>query len=301
MVLTYILLTGSLRSEVSSDRTQRKSLYSNCSSANSMSGAVPDIQVLQASVDSEDQSEFRILVDRKFVKYLTIDPGLYDVGDMCFGPSLISMLPPLPPGDWNEGHVSHDTTNMRPHFARVKTAQLPGVTNPWHPLQIDHLELHMGQKLRSNVYEATCLQFNSTIIVKFARFAWETPQIDAETSAYQWIENHQIGPKFLGHLSEEGRVIGFIVERIMDCRHATPEDLSLCQLTLSKLHKLGIKHGDINKHNFLIHDGKATLIDFDNSTRYNDTKTLDQEFRALQEELRDTSGRGGRMVESDVA
>ena len=69
---------------------------------------------------------------------------------------------------------------------------------------------------------------------------------------YEWIDGHQIGPEFLGHLTEEGRVIGFLIERVFDCRHATPEDLSLCQHTLAKLHKLGIKHGDTNKHNFLI-------------------------------------------------
>lgn len=266
-----------------------------------MPGAVPDIQLLQASVDPEDQSEFRILVDRVFVKYLTIDHGLYDVDDMCFGPSLISLLPPLPSGDWNEGHMSHNALNGRPHFAKVTKGQLPGVTNLWHPLQINHLELHMGRKLRSNVYEATCPRFNSTIIAKFARFPWEMLQLDAETSAYQWIENHQIGPKFLGHLSEEGRVIGFIMKQITDYRHATPDDSSLCQPTLLRLHKLGIKHGDINKHNFLIHDGRATLIDFDNSTRDNDAKILDEKFRALQKELWDTSGRGGRTVESNAA
>ncbi|KAH7398263.1 alpha-galactosidase A precursor [Pyrenochaeta sp. MPI-SDFR-AT-0127] len=233
-----------------------------------MTDTVLDIQVLQASVDPEDQSEFRILVNRKIVKYLTIDPGLYDVDDMCFGPSLTSMIP-----------------------------SLPAVTHLWHPLQVDHLELHLGRKLRSNFYEATCPRFNSTIIAKFARFAWEIPQLDAETSAYQWIENAQIGPKFLGHISEEGRIVGFIVERISSCHHATPEDLALCQQTLLRLHKLRIKHGDINKHNFLMHDKNATLIDFDHATQNNDANTLGEEFRMLQAELEETSGRGGRIVE----
>ncbi|KAF1916784.1 hypothetical protein BDU57DRAFT_587687 [Ampelomyces quisqualis] len=231
-------------------------------------------------VDSEGQSEFRILVDRKFIKYLTIDPGLYDVSDMCFAPTLISMLPPLPPGDWNKGHISHDTSNVHPHFTRIAKLPLPAVTKVSHPLQIDYLELRMGQKLRSN---------------------WEIPRLDAETRVYQWIENIQIGPKFLGHLSERGRVIGFIIERINDCRHATPEDLSPCQQALSRLHELGIKHGDLNKHNFLIRNGKATLIDFENSTRCNDAKALEEESRTLQDELRDTTGRGGRTAESDAA
>lgn len=128
------------------------------------------IQVLQASVDPESESEFRLLVNNKFVKYISIDGGLYDSDDMCFGPSLISLLPPLPPGDWNEGHISRNLTTGNVHFAAVSKTRLPGITNPWHPFQIDHLELCMGRKLRFNVYEATCSRFDSTIIAKFAWF-----------------------------------------------------------------------------------------------------------------------------------
>ncbi|KAH3910768.1 hypothetical protein HBH56_146080 [Parastagonospora nodorum] len=255
-----------------------------------MSSNIADIQVLQMSVDLEHQpSEFRILVDRKFVKYLTIDPGLYHVDVMCLAPVLISMLPPLPPGDWNQGRISRDTSTGRPHFANVTKAQLPGVTNLWHPLRVDHLDLGIGKKLCSNVYEATYSRFNAPIVAKFARFDWEISKIEAETTANEWIDDLGIAPKFVGHLTEEGRVIGFLMERITGFRHATPEDLTLCQQALSRLHGLGIKHGDINKHNILIRDGQATLIDFDSSKRCSDVKELKEEFRMLEKELKDTS------------
>lgn len=104
---------------------------------------MPIVEVLQASIDPADQSEFRILVDRKHIKYINIDPGLYDVPDMCFGPSLISLLPPLPPGDWNTGHISKDTATGRPRFIRHEKIQLAWITNVWHPLLIDHSERHM--------------------------------------------------------------------------------------------------------------------------------------------------------------
>jgi hypothetical protein len=219
--------------------------------ASLMPDTVPDIHLLQASVDSEeeDQSDFRILVDHKSIKYLIIDPGLYNTRDMCFGPPLISMLPSLPPGDWNTGYISRNPANGCPHFARVTKAELPGVTHLWHPLRVDYMDLHMGNKLRSNVYEATSPRFPSTIIAKFALFSWQVLYLDAETRAYQWIESQSIGPKFLGHISEDGRAIGFITEKVVDGRHATPDDLSLCQTILSRLHRLGIKHGDVNKHN----------------------------------------------------
>jgi hypothetical protein len=158
----------------------------------------------------------------------------------------------------------------------------------------------MGLQLRSNVYEATCSHFNPTIVANLARFAWEISQLDDETSAYQRLEDSGIGPKFLGHLSEEGRVIGFIVERITDFRHATREDLPLCQQALSELHKLKMKHGDPNKHNFLTHNGKATLIDFDHSNWCSDEQALSEEYQSLAAELSETSGRGGIMLESEI-
>lgn len=104
---------------------------------------------------------------------------------------------------------------------------------------------------------------------------------------------------FLDHLVEEGRVIGFLFERIPDFRHATPKDLPLFQQALSKLHQLGTKHRDINKHNFLIHDGKVTLIGFHAVTRCNDARTLTDEFERVQQELQDVSGKGG-MVPDEI-
>lgn len=257
----------------------------------------PNILLLQASVDPEDASEFRLLVDNKSVKYITIDAGVYDCRDMCFGPALISLLPPLPPGDWNKGRISRSPKTGDAYFSAFSKAHLPGITKTWHSTRIDYLDLREGRKIRPNVYEVNCPGFNSTIIAKFARFEWEVPQLEAETVAYSWIEGHQVGPAFLGHLTEEGRVIGFLLGRVTDYRYATPEDFPLCHSALSKLHNFGIKHGDVNKHNFLIHDGRATLIDFDNASRLASVDELEVELRELQGQLWDTSGSEGQVVE----
>jgi predicted Ser/Thr protein kinase len=179
-----------------------------------------------------------------------------------------------------------------------RRGRLPGITKTWHPLQIDHLSLLDQRKLRSNVYEVTCPSFPSKVIAKFARFEWEVPQLEAETTAYEWIDGQQIGPNFLAHLTEEGRVIGFLMARITNCRHAMPEDFLSCHEVLSKLHELGIKHGDINKHNFLIHDGRTTLIDFDNASRPVEVHELEAELNRLQELLQDVSGKGGQVLET---
>lgn len=133
-------------------------------------------------------------------------------------------------------------------------------------------------------------------MVKFARFAWEIPALDHECRAYQWIEGQDIGPRFLGFLTEEGRTIGFIIERIADARHATPADLRLCQEALSKFHNLGILHGDVNKHNFLVKDGRAILIDFECARVSEDRPALREETNCLSDKLGDTSGKGGNIL-----
>ncbi|KAI0190833.1 alpha-galactosidase A precursor [Astrocystis sublimbata] len=260
------------------------------------------IKLLQASVDEDDESHFRLLINDKTVKYIIIDAGLFDTDDMCFAPSLIDLLPPFPPGDWKTGRISRNPATGDAHFASVSEEPLPGITKIWHSTTIDHLELGMPRKLRSGVYEATCPRFGATVVVaKFARFAWEIPQLEAETEAYEWIEGHHIGPGFLGHLTEEGRVIGFLIAQITDCHHATPDDFAACDRALSRLHELGIRHGDINKHNFLVRGGEdAVLIDFDVASRLVGVNELEDESRDLMNQLHDTSGRGGFSCLMDV-
>lgn len=91
--------------------------------------------------------------------------------------------------------------------------------------------------------------------------------MEAETATYQWIDGSGIGPRCLGHVVKEGRVIGFLTDFIGGEETATPADLAACQCTLAKLHALGVKHGDVNKHNFPSKDGEAVLIGFEKARR----------------------------------
>lgn len=62
---------------------------------------------------------------------------------------------------------------------------------------------------------------------------------------------------------------------------------------LSRLHCLGIHHGDTNRFNFLIRDSKAVLIDFDSARKCDDRDALLKEFEHLPNSLEDSSHRGG--------
>lgn len=254
------------------------------------------VQLLQASIDDEAESEFRILVNGQEIKYITVDPGLFEASEMGFGPTLFSLLPALPKGDWNDGRVSRSPSTGHPHFSYANKVDLPGITRSWHPVSVNYLDCFIGHKLRTNVYEASAPQFDFPIILKFARFPWEIPLLERETASYEWIKDRGIGATFLGHLTEGERIIGFILARISPAEHATSDDFDACLQALSALHDLGIKHGDINKHNFLIHYGRAILIDFDNAFRNASSAELEEERSQLLSQLEDNSGRGGYTI-----
>lgn len=211
----------------------------------------------------------------------------------CFGPSLISLLPDLPSGDWHNGLVAKNTINGQPHCTRVLRTAFLGIRHQWHGTSVDYLDIIVGRKLRTGIYEVTCPQFDTLVVAKFARFEWEIGYLENETIAYEWIDEHDIGPRFLGHLTEDGRVTGFLMERITGARHANLDDLAACQKSLRQLHQLGVHHGDTNRFNFLIRGANATLIDFDSARKCDNQNLLLDEMENLSRYLQDTSRRGG--------
>ncbi|KAG7110304.1 hypothetical protein HYQ45_010758 [Verticillium longisporum] len=100
---------------------------------------------------------------------------------------------------------------------------------------------------------------------------------------YAAIEGHDIAPKFLAHITENrGRVIGHMLERLK-ARLATIHDMGKCQAVLARLHGLGITHGGLSRHSFLIDDerGRAYLHGFFNSYHTTDQGVLQAEFHSL--------------------
>jgi hypothetical protein len=209
------------------------------------------VEILSQEIDREGNtaSYYRMLVDKEHFKYITIDPGIYEIDDLCFPPILLEKLPPFPPGDWNYGRISQTVENPTPFFAETSRKTFPSITPLWHPKSYEYLSFKIGERLRANVYIASSPEFEKPIIAKFARFHWEIGYYIAETQVYSWIDGQNIGPEFLGHLTEDGRVIGFLIEYV-EGHHATISDLPACKVTVGRLHGLGILHRDLNKHNF---------------------------------------------------
>jgi predicted Ser/Thr protein kinase len=254
-----------------------------------------NIKLLTTLVDLNDEKdgEYRFLVDNRNVKYVSVAPGSLPKDDRTFAPILIPLLPEFPPGNWNVGHVSKNDLTEQLEFTKTTFSQLPGVENTWHPVKIDHLELQKLDRIRQNIHKVSHPEFEHPVVAKFTEFPWQTPYLEAETTAYQWIDGTGVGPKFFGHVTESGRTIGFLMEFIEGAHTATLNDVDACQAALAKLHALGIKHGDINKYNFLVREEDAVIIDFESAMWCEDKKELEDESGRLEESLRSDSTRGG--------
>ena len=104
-------------------------------------------------------------------------------------------------------------------------------------------------------------------------------------------------PAFLGHLVENGRVMGMLIEKV-EGRSAGIEDYGACEEVVRRFHERGFVHGDFNRYNFLVNEGmgegevRVKLIDFENTEVY-DASVAKRELEWLREQLREETGRGG--------
>jgi hypothetical protein len=207
--------------------------------------------ILSMEVDDDDsfESEYRLRIGNQ-VKYLIISPGTFDRDTLSFP---LQSLPPLPyHEEWTVAHISREKAS-----GDLKTSilnkPLAGVKNQWHHTRVNCLELEKTEQLTAMAFEAVSHSTplpRGTMIAKIARFEWELPRIEQETRAYQLLEGTELAPRFLAHIHENGRIMGFLLEKI-EGRSASVQDLSVCKTALGNLHKLGLAHGDINRYNFL--------------------------------------------------
>jgi hypothetical protein len=263
---------------------------------------------IDEDTNDPDGSIYRFLVDGKYIKYVTTAPGTFarDLFEQTFGPILLGeLLPPFPVGNWNNGYVAKDPATGEVAFIKTETVSLPRVKNLWHPVKLNELDFTPLERLRQRVRISTHPELNDgkPVLIKTAIWHWEIASMETETTIYAHICDRDIGPRFLGHVTEgvDGRVVGFAVEWVQDARTAGPEDLEGCRKALGRLHELGIKLSDTNKHNFLVREGNnVVLVDFE-LAKMCSPQELEDEMNALKECLEDTSPRGGPAVEEDDA
>jgi len=256
--------------------------------------------ILSMEVDDDDsfESEYRLRIGNQ-VKYLIISPRTFDRDTLSFP---ISSLPHLSyREEWTVAHISRDEPSGELKTS-ISNRTLAGVRCQWHHTLVDCLELEKAKQLTATAFEAISPSIlpitrplSATIIAKIARFEWELPRIEQETKAYQLLEGSGLAPRFLGHIHENGRIMGFLIEKI-EGRSASFQDLSICETALGKLHELGLLHGDVNRYNFLVTEEGVKLIDFECLLENASPESMRKELESLRAELVDESGRGGGFI-----
>ncbi|SPJ71500.1 uncharacterized protein FTOL_01228 [Fusarium torulosum] len=255
--------------------------------------------ILSMEVDDEDsfESEYRLRIGNQ-VKYLTISPKTFNRDTLSFP---IQSLPPLPyEEEWTVAHISRDEASGDLKTS-ISNRTLAGVRCRWHHTQVDCLELEKTKQLTAMAFEAVSHSVlpvtlpSATIIAKIARFEWELPRIEQETRAYRLLEGSGLAPRFLGHIHENGRIMGFLIEKI-EGRSASFQDLSICETALGKLHELGLTHRDVNRYNFLVTEEGVKLLDFECLLENASPKAMRKELESVRAELVDESGRGGGFI-----
>ncbi|KAF1359209.1 alpha-galactosidase A [Lizonia empirigonia] len=269
-----------------------------------------DLSILSMEVDddNENESEYRIRIGHK-VKYLKIAAATFDRDTLSF-PLASLPLPPYSDDNWNVAHISRDIGSGELRTL-LSQQQLAGVQNVWHSTQVDILDLERAERLTAATFEAVvCKKTDSNtkraitlplrpkLIAKIARFEWEIPRVERETRAYQLLQQKDpaLAPRFLGHIREGDRVIGLLLEKLEDRRTAAIHDLHGCEMVLERFHNLGLLHGDVNRHNFLVDNDGVKLIDFEHSQEHATEISRTLEMQNLRVELDDLSGRGAGFV-----
>ncbi|KAJ5214997.1 hypothetical protein N7468_010676 [Penicillium chermesinum] len=262
-----------------------------------------DPVILSMEVDDDDafESEYRLRIGDS-VTYLIISPKTFDRDTLSFP---VQSLPSLPwHEEWTVAHISRDGTSGDLKIS-LSDRTLAGVKCQWHHTLVNCLELEKTKLLTAMAFEAVShsiipitSQLSKTVIAKIARFEWEIPRIERETRAYQLLEDSELTPRFLGHVHENGRVIGFILEKI-EGRPASTRDLSACETALEKLHDLGFLHGDVNRYSFLVTEEGAKLLDFEHLQENASPDAMQNELESVRAELTDESGRGGGFIIQD--
>ena len=254
-----------------------------------------DIGILNQHID-DDCGVYRIRSGHR-VHYLHIPTTVFDEDTMCRPHLLIPNLPEFPAADWTSMRIFRDTYNVLQYT--LSSDLLPLIQNIWHPVQIDVLPLPQIERYKSAVREV--IHQDRPAVSKIACFDWKISNMENELWAYYIISRYKeehpnlpsIAPEFLGHLTENGRVVGMLLEKL-EGDFASITDLDRCREALQVVHAMGLIHGDINRHNFIVDraTSRVRIVNFEHADEF-DEELARQEMEALAYELSEDTGRGG--------
>ncbi|KAI0867156.1 hypothetical protein F4860DRAFT_508654 [Xylaria cubensis] len=249
-------------------------------------------------------TEFRLLVGvgaETAIKYANVSSEVLALGvrkEQYSGTRIVHMSY-LPQGDYCAVSIGLSPNGTQTALTTTSCQRLPDVSETWHEESFDYFDLQILPWLNSTdrvqlVKYSALSTPGSLAVMKYAPFAITIESISHEIRIYQYLQNSDITPKFLGQVVEQGRIIGFLIEYVEDARLVSLSgrfsDLAIdkCKQSLEKLHHIGILHNDAHTNNCLLrNDGSAVLIDFEHATLASNIPSLpnpqdfERDFRLL--------------------
>ena len=247
-------------------------------------------------VSPNEPAYYRVLVGGDTVKYFVVDEpadGRFDYHETQH-----LAFEAVPDGDWTLAHLAHAQDNKLV-IASVEKKRLPDVADAWYPAKINLQSLgkpvdpvwaddmfYVGFPWAATFNGPPGHDVPRVLAVWEQWYHHPSYSLTPEIQNRGLIDGHDIAPRFVGHLTENGdRIIGYLVESV-DARPASIGDLAACRAVLQRLHSLGLAHGRLRRDNFLIlENGHALLKDFFLSHRTNDQSILDAEMAKVEEAL----------------
>lgn len=262
------------------------------------------LQEILATNNGKDPCIMRLLVkevgsssEKQAIKYIRVEDGALPNGWRNPWNSLYQTLPLLPSGIWNVADLCKPQEGSQLAYSNLRAIQWYHPVQPWHDTIVDYFDLdkelllpfmHAKNRRADTLWLVRHVLFGSRLVLmKIAETPNDMETIAQETEVYHTIQGTSIAPAFLGHIREEGRIVGFLVEYLDACTHPEGKDYDACRLALSNLHACGYLHGDIHTGNILVRpDGTAALlIDFEFSQRCDDKIKFEQELEELRQNL----------------
>lgn len=238
----------------------------------------------------------------KSIRYVHVQPNV--LPSDWLEPNSDPQLPEFPLGDWNVAEIVRDDATGNPKVSNARNVDLSALEErirAWHPFSIDCCELERiaylpRPEFRSCRRDTLCLVqyplFPTPVVMKineFPRFDGRSPgrNIKYETEAHRVTDDQGITPMFLGHVTEGGRIIGFLIEYV---RGRLPKggnrtDEQGCLTALQKLHDAGWILGDVDPRNFRKwpDSGEFTLVNLEHALPCpKDNPLFDTEMASLQ-------------------
>lgn len=172
------------------------------------------------------------------------------------------------------------------HWRKVAHDATPG-TAGWHPRRVELHDLVPVKSIQAHRLEVVHHPelVMTPVLAKLAASPKDLASLAREDTIYRLLYDLNVTPLFLGHVTVDGLIVGFLTEYVQSkgsddtLGPSPPGKTEACLAALRSMHAKGIAHGDAHGENCLARgDGSAVLIDFELALETSAQAELDRDL-----------------------